>query len=141
MGRPPIRGGPVFRFFPKEVTAMEKVLEDIKGTCPSREVAQSLADMFSSSLERAGTVSVQCKQVWKWFQNKRYVMRKGAKAADNQGVLMTSDAPIAERAMAISAAVPSGGKKIEPVKMEFEAKSSRDGAWASISKCSSKRMD
>eukprot|EP00249_Psilotum_nudum_P016784 c25987_g1_i5 orf=188-424(-) len=65
MGRPPTGGGPVFRFLPKEVTAMEKALEDTKGATPSREVVQSLADMFSSSLERAGKVSIQWKQVFR----------------------------------------------------------------------------
>eukprot|EP00249_Psilotum_nudum_P004911 c18407_g1_i1 orf=682-1416(-) len=139
MGRPPAGGAPVFRFLPKEVLAMEKALEDAKGVTPSREVVHALADMFSASPERAGKVSIQWKQIWNWFQNRRHAARRGGKPTEKQDEILASDASISKRPLAVSAAT-SGGKGVEPVKMEFEAKSSRDAAWYDVHSFLAHRM-
>lgn len=143
MGRPPANGGPVFRFLPAEVATMEKTLDDSKGSAPSRDSIQALADAFSAGPERAGKTSVQYKQVWNWFQNRRHAVKKHSKLIDKPGAV----APLApvevfapKRAAITSAAVPSGGKGNEPPKMEFEAKSSRDKAWYDVDSFSGHRM-
>lgn len=41
--------------------------------------------MCSNSEDRAGKIEVQMKQVWNWFQNRRYAIR--AKAAKSPGKL------------------------------------------------------
>lgn len=41
--------------------------------------------MCSKSEERSGKIEVQMRQVWNWFQNRRYAIR--AKAAKGQGKL------------------------------------------------------
>ncbi|XP_057794963.1 protein SAWADEE HOMEODOMAIN HOMOLOG 2 [Salvia miltiorrhiza] len=79
MGRPPSNGGPSFRFNPVEVGDMEAILQAHNYTVPSREILEALAQRFSNSAERAGKVEVSGKQVWNWFQNRRYALR--AKAA------------------------------------------------------------
>ncbi|XP_051136313.1 protein SAWADEE HOMEODOMAIN HOMOLOG 2-like isoform X2 [Andrographis paniculata] len=79
MGRPPGNGGPSFRFNPAEVGEMEAILQAHNCTVPAREILEALAQRFSSSPERAGKVEVSVKQVWNWFQNRRYALR--AKAA------------------------------------------------------------
>ncbi|KAI5075348.1 hypothetical protein GOP47_0009424 [Adiantum capillus-veneris] len=142
MGRPPANGGPVFRFLPNEVATMEKTLEDFQGNAPTKEAMQGLADAFSISAERAGKTTVQYKQVWNWFQNRRHAVKKSSKMTEKPMVVVPQtsvEVSVPKRAPTI-AAVPSVGKAIEPPKMEFEAKSSRDKAWYDVESFSGHRM-
>ncbi|MCD7448880.1 hypothetical protein HAX54_046974 [Datura stramonium] len=91
MGRPPSNGGPSFRFNPTEVAEMEAILQAHNITMPAREVLVDLAERFSSSAERSGKFVVQMKQVWNWFQNRRYAIR--AKAAKGPGRFIAPPAP------------------------------------------------
>ncbi|ONM54163.1 Protein SAWADEE HOMEODOMAIN HOMOLOG 2 [Zea mays] len=76
MGRPPsTTGAPAFRFLPSEVAEMEARLLQLNNGIPTRAMLQTLADKFSASPERAGKVAIQPKQVWNWFQNRRYSHR------------------------------------------------------------------
>ncbi|KAM3343355.1 protein SAWADEE HOMEODOMAIN 2 isoform X1 [Capsicum galapagoense] len=75
MGRPPSNGGPSFRFNPTEVTEMEAILQAHNVQMPAKQVLDNLAEKFSSSAERSGKFVVQAKQVWNWFQNRRYAIR------------------------------------------------------------------
>lgn len=55
---------PVFRFLPAEVAEMETHMRQLKETIfPRRFVIDALAEKFSASLDRAGKVPVQPKQV------------------------------------------------------------------------------
>ncbi|KAI3774965.1 hypothetical protein L1987_49531 [Smallanthus sonchifolius] len=87
MGRPPSNGGPSFRFNQAEIAEMEAILQAHKTAMPERQVLVSLAEKFSKSEERLGKIEVQMKQVWNWFQNRRYAIRaKAAKAPGNVNV-------------------------------------------------------
>lgn len=159
MGRPPSNGGPAFRFNPAEVTEMEGILQEHHNAMPSREILVALAEKFSESPERKGKIMVQMKQVWNWFQNRRYAIR--AKSIKSPGKLnvtplarddstpgrnvpqpVAAPIPIPMSAsvpptMPASANVPSvstaGRAASESTFMEFEAKSARDGAWYDVS--------
>ncbi|CAH1425694.1 unnamed protein product [Lactuca virosa] len=85
MGRPPSNGGPSFRFNQAEIAEMETILQAHKTAMPAREVLVTLAEKFSNSEERKGKIEVQMKQVWNWFQNRRYAIR--AKAGKSPGKL------------------------------------------------------
>ncbi|ONM21522.1 Protein SAWADEE HOMEODOMAIN HOMOLOG 2 [Zea mays] len=90
MGRPPSAGAPAFRFLPSEVAEMEARLLQLNNGIPTRAVLQTLADKFSASPERAGKVAIQPKQVWNWFQNRRYSHRaKTPRAASSPPAKMT----------------------------------------------------
>ncbi|XP_030550136.1 protein SAWADEE HOMEODOMAIN HOMOLOG 2 isoform X2 [Rhodamnia argentea] len=146
MGRPPSNGGPAFRFTPPEVIEMEAILQQHNNTMPAREVLVALAEKFSNAPERKG-LAVQMKQVWNWFQNKRYSIR--AKTSKVPGKLnvspFTRDDSIPVRnvmqpmAAPVSAPMPaptvppSAGRAASDNTMEFEAKSARDGAWYDVS--------
>ncbi|GLJ12795.1 hypothetical protein SUGI_0197960 [Cryptomeria japonica] len=142
MGRPPLGGAPVFRFSPKEVQEMEKILEDVKGGIPSRDSISALSEKFSESPERAGKILVQSKQVWNWFQNRRYAQK--AKGNKVPGKLNVSHSPrddsVTKRTVTNSVAVPSGRNVPDVSQMEFEAKSARDGAWYDVSSFVTHRM-
>ncbi|XP_071691922.1 uncharacterized protein [Rutidosis leptorrhynchoides] len=91
MGRPPSNGGPTFRFTQAEIAEMESILQAHKVAMPERQVLVSLAEKFSNSEERVGKMEVQMKQVWNWFQNRRYAIR--AKASKSPGKLDITQMP------------------------------------------------
>ncbi|XP_014494320.1 protein SAWADEE HOMEODOMAIN HOMOLOG 2 isoform X1 [Vigna radiata var. radiata] len=146
MGRPPSNGGPAFRFNPTEVGEMEAILHEHENAMPAREILTALAEKFSESLERKGKITVQMKQVWNWFQNKRYAIR--AKSSKTPGKLnitpMPRDDATPVRTMpqqptaapiptaSVTAVLPAVKATPENPVMEFEAKSGRDGAWYDV---------
>ncbi|KAE8680125.1 Protein SAWADEE [Hibiscus syriacus] len=91
MGRLPSSGGPAFRFTQTEVAEMETVLQEHHNQMPAREILVSLSDKFSESAERKGRIVVQFKQIWNWFQNRRYAIR--AKSSKVTGKLSVSSMP------------------------------------------------
>lgn len=144
MGRPSTNGAPAFRFTTLEVGEMEAILQAYKFVVPGREVLDALAQRFSSSAERAGKVEVSGKQVWNWFQNKRYAVRnKAAKTSvagqvnapgDDQATVKATvrNVPQAPQSHPSSSVQGSGQKTLDNSQMEFEAKSARDGAWYDV---------
>lgn len=134
MGRPPSSGGPVFRFTPGEVAEMEACLQEINHAIPSRESISALADKFSASAERAGKVVVNSKQVWNWFQNRRYAQR--SKTVKTSGKLSVTPTPrddsIASRNLGHPVTLASARNSLDGHQMEFEARSARDGAWYDV---------
>ncbi|XP_022717184.1 protein SAWADEE HOMEODOMAIN HOMOLOG 2-like [Durio zibethinus] len=153
MGRPPSNGGPAFRFTQTEVAEMETVLQEHHNQMPVREILVSLADKLSESADRKGKIVVQFKQVWNWFQNRRYAIR--AKLSKVPGKLNITSVPqddsnparnvpqpvaaplpppiTAPMSAAMPAStVPGAGRHMSESYMEFEAKSSRDGAWYDV---------
>ncbi|KAM1395094.1 hypothetical protein PS2_030633 [Malus domestica] len=122
---------------------MEAILQQYNNTMPSREVLMAVADKFSESPERKGKITVQMKQVWNWFQNRRYAIR--AKSSKVLGKLDMSpmsrddsaaarNVPQGPQQIAAPVHVPSGSGKgaSENAIFEFEAKSGRDGAWYDV---------
>ncbi|KAJ8534495.1 hypothetical protein K7X08_016223 [Anisodus acutangulus] len=91
MGRAPSNGGPSFRFNATEVAEMEGILQAHNIQMPAREILENLAEKFSSSAERSGKFVVQMKQVWNWFQNRRYAIR--AKSAKSPGRFIAPPVP------------------------------------------------
>ncbi|KAJ4846349.1 Protein SAWADEE homeodomain protein 2 [Turnera subulata] len=147
MGRPPSNGGPAFRFMPNEVVEMEAILQEHHNAMPARELLVSLAEKFSESPTRKGKIVVQMKQVWNWFQNKRYAIRAKSNKAPlklNVSPMVRDDStPMRSVSQSIPASAPAtlpaasalpGATRTtsENVYMEFEAKSARDGAWYDV---------
>ncbi|KAE8702287.1 Protein SAWADEE [Hibiscus syriacus] len=151
MGRPPINGGPAFRFTQTEVAEMETILQEHHNQMPAREILLSLADKFSESADRKGKIIVQFKQIWNWFQNRRYAIRaKSSKVPfpgklnitsmhrDDSNPMRNVAQPVAAPMPSLITApmsastVPGAGRHVSDSHMEFEAKSSRDGAWYDV---------
>lgn len=134
MGRPPLGGAPSFRFLPMEIADMEMALEESRGANPPRDAVIYLAEKFSAAREHAGKVTVQWKQIWNWFQNRRHAQRsKSAKMAVKlNSIPSSSDDSLAKRAATNSFASLSGRKPPDSPKMEFEARSARDQAWYDV---------
>ncbi|MCL7042100.1 hypothetical protein MKW94_024527 [Papaver nudicaule] len=144
MGRPPSVGpGPSFRFTANEVVEMEACLQKANFTVPSMEVIRSMAEKFSTSAERSGKIAVHQKQVWNWFQNRRYAHKaKTGKPPENMSVTPKSREDLVSiRNVPHIMPVPSGRSTSDNnALMEFEARSSRDGAWYDVAAFISHRM-
>ncbi|KAL9236447.1 hypothetical protein vseg_011119 [Gypsophila vaccaria] len=140
MGRPPSNGAPSFRFHPSEVAQMDAILRKHEGHVPPRDLLVALADRFSNSPERAGKIAVQMKQVWNWFQNRRYALRaklvKPPEKPNTSSVTRDEITPMRSvpltQPMAVSAGPYAVRNTSEASSMEFEARSSRDGAWYDV---------
>ncbi|XP_015574200.1 protein SAWADEE HOMEODOMAIN HOMOLOG 2 isoform X1 [Ricinus communis] len=150
MGRPPSNGGPAFRFMSNEVAEMESILHDHQYVMPAKEVLVALAEKFSESPDRKGKFVVQMKQVWNWFQNRRYAVRtKTSKTPVKLNVTPMSreeSIPVRSVPQPVAAPIPApvpaamatppvpstGRATTETSYMEFEAKSARDGAWYDV---------
>ncbi|EPS64920.1 hypothetical protein M569_09857, partial [Genlisea aurea] len=151
MGRPPSNGGPTFRFNASEVGEMEAVLQGHHYSVPSREILDALALRFSSSAERSGKVEVTWKQIWNWFQNRRYALRaraarQSAPVQPNMPAMPQHDQSVLRnvaqaphpQAFHPKEAQPSattqsvGSNAPKNSLLEFEAKSARDGAWYDV---------
>lgn len=92
----------------------------------NRKAVHGLVESFGKAPEREGKILVQYKQVLQWFQNRRYAVKK---LAEKKTVQSSNEEPSLKRAEARSTANPLEG---HDVNMEFEAKSSRDGAWYDV---------
>ncbi|PWA62102.1 homeodomain-like, SAWADEE domain protein [Artemisia annua] len=105
MGRPPSNGGPSFRFTPPEIAEMEAILQANQIAVPERQILVSLAEKFSATEERKGKMEVQMKQVWNWFQNRRYAIK--SKQAKSPGKLDVTQMPRDNSAMVKPAPQPT----------------------------------
>ncbi|KAL8167292.1 hypothetical protein V2J09_008791 [Rumex salicifolius] len=116
---------------------MEAILQENKLQIPSKDLIITISERFSQSTERADKVLVQTKQVWNWFQNRRYALR--SKFAKPPIKLTITQMPRVDVGPARN--VPQGSF-IQPAQsgrnasdntpLEFEAKSARDGAWYDV---------
>ncbi|KAL5224133.1 hypothetical protein ABZP36_010772 [Zizania latifolia] len=149
MGRPPGNGGPSFRFTQAEVAEMEAHLQQLNNAIPHRAVIQALADKFTASAARASKDTVLPKQVWNWFQNRRYSHRsrntRGPLVMQGKMLPTGSDEQKSASFRAMSAASAqssssSGKNSLEGGQVEFEAKSARDGAWYDVAAFLSHRL-
>ncbi|XP_057531266.1 protein SAWADEE HOMEODOMAIN HOMOLOG 2-like [Amaranthus tricolor] len=141
MGRHPSHGAPSFRFYPAEVAQMETIIREHAGCVPPREFLLSLAEKFSNSPERSGKSTIHMKQVWNWFQNRRYALRsKLVKSPGNSymppnpqsGVAQVRSVPPVPQQTPVSSGHNVVRNASENPPMEFEAKSARDGAWYDV---------
>lgn len=154
MGRPPGNGVPAFRFTAPEVAEMEAILQEHFNAMPVREVLTNLADKFSESPDRKGKIVVQFKQIWNWFQNRRYAVRaRSSKFPVNSNVTSIprdESSPVTNVPKSVASPIPA--PMIAPMPAaappasvattarsfsetsytEYEAKSARDGAWYDV---------
>ncbi|OVA12060.1 hypothetical protein BVC80_1485g32 [Macleaya cordata] len=122
---------------------MDALLQGANNTIPGRDVVCSIAEKFSASPSRAGKIVVQPKQVWNWFQNRRYAQK--AKLIKTPGKLSVSSMPRDDSALNRNlphcTPLSSGRNHFDNnARVEFEAKSARDGAWYDVATFVSHRM-
>uniref|UniRef100_A0A0D9WQ40 SAWADEE domain-containing protein n=1 Tax=Leersia perrieri TaxID=77586 RepID=A0A0D9WQ40_9ORYZ len=132
-------GRPLFRFLRAEVAEMEaRLQQQVNRAIPDRSVIQALAEKFTASTERAGTVGVKPVQVWYWFlnRNRMYRSRNSRMAMLPIGTSHEHKLDSTTRAISSSSTQStdssSGKNHLEGGQIEYEAKSARDGSGFDI---------
>ncbi|EFJ27928.1 hypothetical protein SELMODRAFT_411966 [Selaginella moellendorffii] len=113
MGKPPAistANNTRCRFLPEEVAEMEKLLVHHNGLTPCRSVQEALAEKFSKGAARTGHAPVRPKQLDKVDQG------AGPSSSGRSMIKCTAEQLLAQRANGL----------------QFEAISSKDGAWYDI---------
>ncbi|KAI5076367.1 hypothetical protein GOP47_0008432 [Adiantum capillus-veneris] len=139
MGRPPSGEMRVFRFLPNEVNKLLSLWEDCKISGPPNEVLQDLVEKFSKAREQDGKGCVNRRQVLQWFQNRRWYVRKQAekqlgRLSDKESFSERTQTTITPLSDDLDVATPTTppSDEIDMSTVEFEAKSSKDGAWYDV---------
>eukprot|EP00271_Cylindrocystis_brebissonii_P006526 TRINITY_DN19301_c0_g1_i1.p1 TRINITY_DN19301_c0_g1~~TRINITY_DN19301_c0_g1_i1.p1 ORF type:complete len:411 (+),score=56.58 TRINITY_DN19301_c0_g1_i1:235-1467(+) len=150
-----------FRFLPQETAAMEARLEERNFLTPPKSEIYEIADRFSRARVQIGHKPIVWKQVWNWFQNKRHNLRNRAiKAQRDPGgseplniagdvQQQTTKFPGQPPPSGPAATLGKGSVLLGnaqsgyemPPNMEFEARSSREGAWYDVEACSGQRTN
>lgn len=124
----------VFTGFTKtELEKMEKLFMESKDDLLSKEFCQKIAKSFSCSAGRAGKPVVKWTEVQSWFQSRQQDRPTKVTSSTNESKKVSDlpDAcpPIKEHG---SSQEPRGEKVPDVSEMEFEARSSKDGAWYDV---------
>uniref|UniRef100_A0A803QVY3 SAWADEE domain-containing protein n=1 Tax=Cannabis sativa TaxID=3483 RepID=A0A803QVY3_CANSA len=111
-------------FTKTEIEKMEKMLEVSRETVLDKEFCQYVARAFSRYSDRAGKPVVKWTEVHNWFHNAK---QESAKASKNVLELAGASLPVK------SSVKPTAEEKNQDLsELEFEARSSKDGAWYDV---------
>ncbi|TYH93052.1 hypothetical protein ES332_A13G226200v1 [Gossypium tomentosum] len=134
------RQRPVFSGFTKaEIEKMEKLFMESRELLQSKEFCQKLARNFSSSSGRAGKPIVKWNEVQNWFTTRQQESKVKVPSVTNtykdesrlpQTCLLNDGDQSCQILKGLVAKV--GEKVLDLSELEFEAKSSTDGAWYDV---------
>ncbi|KAK2392409.1 hypothetical protein P8452_29319 [Trifolium repens] len=112
------RNRPVFSGFTNsEIVKMEKLLRESKGQSFTQDFYQKLAKSFNCSSGRAGKPVIKWTEIQSWFQTK---LQDSPQVPENE--LVSPQDPQCNE----------GETDRDPSELEFEARSSKDGAWYDV---------
>ncbi|KAK4358444.1 hypothetical protein RND71_020673 [Anisodus tanguticus] len=119
-------------FTQTEVEKMENLLNESREQVRDPEICKKLAKMFTRSKGRAGKPVVKWTEVQAWFQNRLVCsLSKDNSAEANQKLPDISEGCTLNKANE-SSHIPKGQQVPAQSDLEFEARSSKDGAWYDI---------
>ncbi|XP_075640085.1 protein SAWADEE HOMEODOMAIN HOMOLOG 2-like isoform X2 [Castanea sativa] len=129
------RERPAFSGFTKaEIEKMEKLLKESGEQLLNREICQRIAKSFNRSSGRAGKPIVKWNEVHSWFQNQQQNVPEASKNVP----MLTKASPSngTDENLEMPKDSSKAGERIpdslEAGKLEFEARSSKDGAWYDV---------
>lgn len=135
-----------YRFSRPEIRQMEKLLEEGKDDLLDEKFHQKLTKEFNSSRApgRAGGKAIKMEQVRRWFSTRKkdHASEAASSAIVSKELVVVPDASLSNNAPESSCDMPKDiGEKIpEVMELEFEARSSRDGAWYDVATFISHRV-
>ncbi|XP_069146874.1 protein SAWADEE HOMEODOMAIN HOMOLOG 1 isoform X1 [Solanum lycopersicum] len=115
----------------EQVEKMENLLIESREQVCDSEVCKKLAKTFTRSKGRAGKPIAKWTEVQAWFQNRLVCSSKDNSAEDNQKLPDYTEGCTLNKANE-SSHIPKGQKDPALSDIEFEARSSKDGAWYDI---------
>ncbi|XP_072993186.1 protein SAWADEE HOMEODOMAIN HOMOLOG 1 [Typha latifolia] len=119
-------------FSESEIKQMEKLILEKKDELLDESLFWKLTEEFN--LGRAGNKAIQMEQVQGWFQDKISQASENTPSSPiaSEEMLPVSDTSLSNNAPESSSDLHKGTKDKIPEELEFEAKSSRDGAWYDV---------
>ncbi|XP_039115631.1 protein SAWADEE HOMEODOMAIN HOMOLOG 1-like [Dioscorea cayenensis subsp. rotundata] len=114
------------RFTRSEIKEMEKLLDEQRGELVDESFCQKLTEKFNA-LGRDESRAIKVKQVQRWFQSRLRIQ-----------VMETTPSPVDSKETVVvlessSDTLKDSDQKVPDIlELEFEAKSSRDGAWYDV---------
>ncbi|KAL6556634.1 hypothetical protein OROGR_005922 [Orobanche gracilis] len=119
-------------FTKAEVQKMEHLFNEFKEQSLEEEFCKKLARLFNRSNGRAGKPAAKWTEIQSWFEKNQQglFIETSLDAAKTSHVVREA---ITENKMAEYPKMPEGEKDEDLSKLEFEARSSKDGAWYDVS--------
>ncbi|PON67852.1 SAWADEE domain containing protein [Parasponia andersonii] len=114
-------------FTKAEIKKMEKLVHVSGENVLDKDFCQNIAKCFSHSSGRAGKPTLKWTEVHSWFQS---VKKDSAKFTKNVPELARAPPPI--KALESSEKPKDEEKNLDLSELEFEARSSKDGAWYDV---------
>ncbi|OWM86594.1 hypothetical protein CDL15_Pgr015629 [Punica granatum] len=127
------RREPSSGFTKSEIEKLEKLLEESGSETTTRAFCRKIATRFNCSAARAGKPPVNWTEVQSWFLDRRQDRdRKPASSVDLHQDLSVLPGSLPLNKVHGDSEVPEGLKVPDLSEVEFEAKSSKDGAWYDV---------
>ncbi|KAL3650787.1 hypothetical protein CASFOL_007190 [Castilleja foliolosa] len=121
---------PFSGFMKAEVQKMEHLLNELKEKSLEDEFCKKLARVFNRSSGRAGKPVVKWAEIQSWFQkNQGLCMESSINAANTSSVVPET---LAQNKETENPKMIEGLKDEDLPKLEFEARSVKDGAWYDV---------
>ncbi|OVA20233.1 hypothetical protein BVC80_157g27 [Macleaya cordata] len=114
---------------------MQKILKEVGEESLSRNFCEKLARKFSRDTGRAGKPGMQWTQVRSWFQKKYQACKDKATPSPPIAPKIEvdpTDVSVSNSEPENFSAIPKGERLLDISDLEFEAKSSKDGAWYDV---------
>ncbi|XP_077228594.1 SAWADEE HOMEODOMAIN protein isoform X2 [Tasmannia lanceolata] len=121
-------------FTPSEIEQMEKLFQKAEDQYLNQNFCQKLTKKFNLDSGRAGKTALQWKQVQSWFQCKQQagMAKVNSSPIVSKETVFLPDASLSNSAPESSSDISKGAKVPDLSELEFEAKSSKDGAWYDV---------
>ncbi|PIN24701.1 hypothetical protein CDL12_02557 [Handroanthus impetiginosus] len=118
-------------FTKAEVRKMEQLLNELKEQSLEEELCKKLARVFNRSSGRAGKPVVKWTEIQSWFQkNQQGLIKETSPDAAKKSPVVTE--ALTQNKATGDLNMPNGGKTEDLSRLEFEARSSKDGAWYDV---------
>ncbi|XP_058115146.1 protein SAWADEE HOMEODOMAIN HOMOLOG 1 isoform X2 [Magnolia sinica] len=114
---------------------MEKLFPEVEEESLNQNFYQKLAEKLNLASGRAGKTAIQWKQVQSWFQRKQQqasATKVTSSPIVSKELAIHPDACVSNNAPESSSDMPKGEKGPDVSELEFEARSSKDGAWYDV---------
>ncbi|KAH6783827.1 hypothetical protein C2S52_008786 [Perilla frutescens var. hirtella] len=119
-------------FTKAEVQKMEQLLDDFKEETLEDEFCKKLARLFNRSSGRAGKPAVKWTEVQSWFQKNHQRGFCRETSLDEAEKLPVVPKNITQNKATRNPKMLEGEEDVDVSRLEFEAKSSKDGAWYDV---------
>ncbi|KAJ6801188.1 SAWADEE HOMEODOMAIN-like protein 1 isoform X1 [Iris pallida] len=122
------------RFSNYEIRQMEKLLQEGKDEVLGENFLHKLTEEFNHASNRSGTRAIKTKQVQRWFHRRKNPASEATSSPSSSEELVNAmDASLSDDTPECSSEMLKDTEKIpELLELEFEARSSKEGAWYDV---------